>query len=181
MVFSQRNRASREGGEPPRAVAAKHRALSRRDMGGARHGVRSARAAWRAPRSRGAGGTRRRALRGPGAPAGGRGRTETPLQNSQRVLLAKPTEHYPRVVRPAARWSAAGTPGSRPTAITPRIMHAKFARVGHVHCPGDAMVARGGSPPLRRDNRLPGLPAPYRTPCRAKRTQRNTKTITMKG
>ena len=47
----------------------------------------------RGERSRGsaAGGTTgRRALRGPGAPAGGRGRTETPLQNSQRVLLAKP-------------------------------------------------------------------------------------------
>ena len=35
------------------------------------------------------GGTGRRALRGPGAPAGGRGRTETPPQHSQRVLLAK--------------------------------------------------------------------------------------------
>ena len=150
-----------------------------------RHGVRTTRAAWRCappvlhcrahhacgmvarPVPGALGVTRRCALRGPGASAGGRGRTETPWQNSQRVLFAMTTEHYPRVVRTAARWGHRALPPCRT-----RIMHAKFARVGHVHCPGDAMVAREGSPPMRRDNRLPGLPAPYRTPCRAKRTQR---------
>ena len=81
--------------------------------------VHAARAAWRcAPFSGALEVTERRALRGY------RGRTEMPQQNSQRVLLAMPTAHYPRVVRTAARWSAAGPPGSRPTAITPAI----FAR-----------------------------------------------------
>ena len=117
-------------------------------------------AAWRAVVSGALGATRRRALRGPGAQAGGRGRTETPPAKLSTCATchahgtlptrgahggamgtSRPTaithaifarELSGHITR-AARWSAAGPPGSRPTAITlawdaHAITHAKFAQ-----------------------------------------------------
>ena len=71
------------------------------------------------------GGNRRRALRGPGAPAGGRGRTETPPATLSACATCNARGHYARAVRT-------------------RIAHAKFARAsrtttGHAHYPGGAM------------------------------------------
>ncbi len=116
--------------------------------------------------------TRRRALRGPGAPAGGRGRTETPPEK----LSACDTCHCARAggiahaggARPyrtsrvgcTAHYSGGAMRTSRPTAITHakfarplrmrnsrvslrgRGAHAKFAQHSHGH------VAQRGAPPV---------------------------------
>ena len=70
--------------------------------------------------------TRRRALRGPGAPAGGRGCTETPPAKLSACATCHATAHYPRVVRTAARWGHRALPPlhpqysyARPTACVP--------------------------------------------------------------
>ena len=76
-------------------------------------------AAWHRAPSWGAGVTGRRALRGPGAPAGGKGGARRrPRQNSQRVLLAI----TPAIFKPPLR-----------------------TQKSHAHYP--RAIARGGSPP----------------------------------
>ena len=94
-------------------------------------------AAWRAVVSGALGATRRRALRGPGAPAGGRGRTETP---PAKLSTCATCHAHGTLPTRGAHGGAMGT--SRPTAIT----HAIFARElsGHI-TPGGAMVGRRAS------------------------------------
>ena len=89
------------------------------------------------------GATGRRALRGPGAPAGGRGARRRSPQNAQRVLLAVTPANFAR----ALPCGAMGT--SRPTAIT---RHGRYARALRPPCrPRITRAARWGHralPPL---------------------------------
>ena len=117
--------------------------------------------------------TGRRALRGPGAPAGGRGRTETPPSKTLSVCYRHYAHALPgprgtrinhaifaralpgRITR-AARWGHRalpplhpwGAPPLRTRKIRTRITRAHYAR------PRVTRTARGGSPPSRL--------APYR-------------------
>ena len=102
-------------------------------MGGARHGVRSV------PGVLGV--TRRRALRGPGAPAGGRGRTETP---PAKLSMCATCHDYGTLPSRGAHGGAMGT--SRPTAMP----HAHYAR--NIRTRG-ARALSG-----RRDGRPLGVP-----------------------
>ena len=122
--------------------------------------------------------TRRRALRGPGAPAGDKGRTETPPAK----LSACATCHYPREIRTTtghAHYPGGAMRTSRPTAITPawgapplhtRNSHTIYTALGaHRLCPVVRPVAVGRDVPIapprhRRGARL-GIPRTLRA-CR---------------
>ena len=107
-------------------------------------------AAWhRAPRW-GGGVTGRRALRGPGAPAGGRGRTETLPSKTLSVCY----RHYTRALLVRRDDRPPGLPARALPPLSPQNSHGHYTRVVHTRA-----LPVAACHPVRRDGRLSGLPA----------------------
>ena len=118
----------------PSPVAARHRGawLGTMRLGGA-------------PRW-GAGLTGRRALRGPGAPAGGRGRTETPPAKLSACVTCHYTRYYTLEIRAAIFARVGRTPAHYPrhyAAVYPRPCPVVRSRCGRARCPHRAASPRG--------------------------------------